>query len=127
MFFLLYNVVSNVMRIIVNIYVLVFILNCQQVCFYQGAFVCPTWTSATNLLIFVLWSTDCKDSVKYYYGKVLSLFFNNKSEKMLYELQVPRSGFLTLRRFRRDYICISNAQYYELGARRNLWCEILEF
>lgn len=92
MFFLLYNVVSNVMRIIVNIYVLVFILNCQQVCFYQGAFVCPTWTSATNLLIFVLWSTDCKDSVKYYYGKVLSLFFNNKSEKMLYELQVPQSG-----------------------------------
>ena len=57
-----------------------------------GAFVCPTWPSATNLLIFVLWSTDCKDSVKYYYGKVLSLFFNNKSEKMLYELQVPRSG-----------------------------------
>ncbi len=92
MFFLLYNVVSNVMRISVNIYVLVFILNCQQVCFYKGAFVCPTWTSATNLLIFVLWSTDCKDSVKYYYGKVLSLFFNNKSEKMLYELQVPRSG-----------------------------------
>ena len=34
MFFLLYNVVSNVMRFIVNIYVLVFILNCQQVCFY---------------------------------------------------------------------------------------------
>ena len=34
MFFLLYNVVSNVMRITVNIYVLVFILNCQQVCFY---------------------------------------------------------------------------------------------
>ena len=54
MFFLLYNVVSNVMRIIVNIYVLVFILNCQQACFYYGAFVCPTWTSATNLLIFIL-------------------------------------------------------------------------
>ncbi len=26
-----------------------------------------------------------------------------------------------------DYICISNAQYYESGALRNLWCEILEF
>ena len=26
-----------------------------------------------------------------------------------------------------DNICISDAQYYELGARRNLWCEILEF
>ena len=39
MFFLFYNVVSNVMRIIVNIYVLVYILNCQQVCFYYGAFV----------------------------------------------------------------------------------------
>ena len=26
-----------------------------------------------------------------------------------------------------DNICISNAQYYELNARRNLWCEILEF
>ena len=24
-------------------------------------------------------------------------------------------------------ICISDAQYYELNARRNLWCEILEF
>lgn len=30
MFFLLYNVVSNVMRIIVNIYVLVFILNSER-------------------------------------------------------------------------------------------------
>ena len=26
-----------------------------------------------------------------------------------------------------DNICISNAQYYEPGALRNLWCEILEF
>ena len=26
-----------------------------------------------------------------------------------------------------DNICISNAQYYELNAWRNLWCEILEF
>ena len=26
-----------------------------------------------------------------------------------------------------DNICISDAQYYELSARRNLWCEILEF
>ncbi len=26
-----------------------------------------------------------------------------------------------------DNICISDAQYYEFGARRNLWCEILEF
>ena len=26
-----------------------------------------------------------------------------------------------------DNICISNAQYYELNALRNLWCEILEF
>ena len=26
-----------------------------------------------------------------------------------------------------DNICISDAQYYELNARRNLWCEILEF
>ena len=25
-----------------------------------------------------------------------------------------------------DNICISNAQYYELGARGNLWCEIFE-
>ena len=24
-------------------------------------------------------------------------------------------------------ICISNAQYYELSAQQNLWCEILEF
>ena len=27
----------------------------------------------------------------------------------------------------KDNICISDAQYYELNARRNLWCEILEF
>ena len=27
----------------------------------------------------------------------------------------------------RHNICISNAQYYDLSARRNLWCEILEF
>ena len=27
----------------------------------------------------------------------------------------------------RHNICISNAQYYELSARQNLWCEILEF
>ena len=26
-----------------------------------------------------------------------------------------------------DNICISNAQYYELSAQQNLWCEILEF
>jgi hypothetical protein len=26
-----------------------------------------------------------------------------------------------------DNICISDAQYYELNALRNLWCEILEF
>ena len=26
-----------------------------------------------------------------------------------------------------DNICMSNAQYYELNALRNLWCEILEF
>ena len=26
-----------------------------------------------------------------------------------------------------DNICISNAQYYELNAQQNLWCEILEF
>ena len=26
-----------------------------------------------------------------------------------------------------EKICISDAQYYELNARRNLWCEILEF
>ena len=26
-----------------------------------------------------------------------------------------------------DNICISDVQYYELNARRNLWCEILEF
>ena len=26
-----------------------------------------------------------------------------------------------------DNICISNTQYYEPGALRNLWCEILEF
>ena len=26
-----------------------------------------------------------------------------------------------------DNICISNAQYYEPGARGYLWCEILEF
>ena len=24
-------------------------------------------------------------------------------------------------------ICISDAQYYELSAQQNLWCEILEF
>ena len=24
-------------------------------------------------------------------------------------------------------ICISDAQYYDLGAQQNLWCEILEF
>ena len=30
-------------------------------------------------------------------------------------------------RFWKDYICISDAQYYELGAQQNLWCEILEF
>ena len=46
---------------------------------------------------------------------------------MLYELWAPQSGFLTLRRFRRDYICISNAQYSQLSAQQNLWCEILEF
>ena len=27
----------------------------------------------------------------------------------------------------RHNICIYNAQYYDLSARRNLWCEILEF
>ena len=27
----------------------------------------------------------------------------------------------------RDYICIPDAQYYELSAQQNLWCEILEF
>ena len=26
-----------------------------------------------------------------------------------------------------DNICISIAQYYELNAQQNLWCEILEF
>ena len=26
-----------------------------------------------------------------------------------------------------DNICISDAQYYELSAQQNLWCEILEF
>jgi len=26
-----------------------------------------------------------------------------------------------------DNICISDAQYYELNAQQNLWCEILEF
>ena len=30
-------------------------------------------------------------------------------------------------RFGKDYICISDTQYYELGAQQNLWCEILEF
>ena len=30
-------------------------------------------------------------------------------------------------RFWKDYICISDAQYYDLGAQQNLWCEILEF
>ena len=30
-------------------------------------------------------------------------------------------------RFTDDNICISNAQYYELNAQQNLWCEILEF
>ena len=29
--------------------------------------------------------------------------------------------------FWKDYICISDAQYYDLGAQQNLWCEILEF
>ena len=27
----------------------------------------------------------------------------------------------------RHNICISDAQYYELNAQQNLWCEILEF
>ena len=27
----------------------------------------------------------------------------------------------------RDDICISNAQYSQLSAQQNLWCEILEF
>ena len=27
----------------------------------------------------------------------------------------------------RHDICISNAQYYELSAQQNRWCEILEF
>ena len=31
------------------------------------------------------------------------------------------------RGFVEDNICISNAQYYELSAQQNLWCEILEF
>ena len=41
----------------------------------------------------------------------------------------PRKSlkFLTLRRFYRHNICIPNAQYYELSAQQNLWCEILEF
>ena len=30
-------------------------------------------------------------------------------------------------RFTDDNICISIAQYYELNAQQNLWCEILEF
>ena len=46
---------------------------------------------------------------------------------MLYELRVPRCGFLTLRRLAEDDICISNAQYSQLNAQLNLWCEILEF
>ena len=36
-------------------------------------------------------------------------------------------SFLIHRWFAEDNICLSDAQYYELGAQQNLWCEILEF
>ena len=36
-------------------------------------------------------------------------------------------SFLILGGLSEDNICISDAQYYELSAQQNLWCEILEF
>ena len=43
------------------------------------------------------------------------------------ETDTSRMMLRIIRRLAEDDICISNAQYYEPGARRNLWCEILEF
>ena len=44
--------------------------------------------------------------------------------KKIAHIVVP---FLILPRLCRHNICIPNAQYYELSAQQNLWCEILEF
>ena len=43
------------------------------------------------------------------------------------KFKIQNSKFLILWRFAKDNICIPDAQYCELNAQRNLWCEILEF
>ena len=41
-------------------------------------------------------------------------------------LTITSNNFFRLRNLCYD-ICIFSAQYYDLSAQRNLWCEILEF
>ena len=53
-----------------------------------------------------------------------------KNTTILYEPYKGLTSFSNLAMYRgsvEDNICISDAQYYELSAQQNLWCEILEF
>ena len=85
--------------------------------------------------VYMILTAFCMNFFTYFISAVSSVFTSlsptSKIKKFVFHFTAVCAKWTrTARRWWhtvRHNICISDAQYYELSAQQNLWCEILEF